>query len=170
MTGTIQIPSKGDGLKAAWGASVANGLNALMPMTPARMLVREGAGGVGCEPLPQNLRDRRAKAPAKFPFEPVFDGDGCLSSVGPGLWPYGRKFSFTVTVDSSAKVSDGFIGLEITHKTSSAPESAKIVMIDTGLVAIPNANLQKTTLPLYVIEGGAISLDLRPLMALAVRE
>lgn len=61
MTGTIQIPSKGDGLKAAWGASVANGLNALMPMAPARMLVREGVGGVGCEPLPQNLRDRKSK-------------------------------------------------------------------------------------------------------------
>lgn len=63
MTGTIQIPSKGDGLKAAWGASVANGINALMPMAPAHMLVREGAGGVGCEPLPQNLRDRRAAKP-----------------------------------------------------------------------------------------------------------
>lgn len=62
MTGTIQIPSKGEGLKAAWGASVANGLNALMPMAPARMLVRESAGGVGCEPLPQNLRDRKAAA------------------------------------------------------------------------------------------------------------
>lgn len=57
----IPIPQK-NGEIISWAEQASKEFNALMPMTPSRMLVREGAGGVGCEPLPQNLRDRKDAA------------------------------------------------------------------------------------------------------------
>ena len=62
MYQNIPVPSKGDRLRASWGAGVANRVNALGAMAPAGMLSRVGPTGTGFAPLPANLRDRRAAA------------------------------------------------------------------------------------------------------------
>lgn len=51
-------------MKASWAAAVAERVNALCAMAPAGMLARDGAGGMGAQPLPANLRER-AKGSAK---------------------------------------------------------------------------------------------------------
>lgn len=62
----IPIPQK-NGEIISWAETAAKEFNALMPMAPAHMLAREGPGGVGCEPIPQNQRERRA-TPAILPW------------------------------------------------------------------------------------------------------
>ena len=101
-------------------------------------------------------------------FEPVFEG-GVLSSVGNGLFPFGRQFYGDVTVDDSAKVSTGFLVLEVSHGYGVNP-SAIIKKFSDGFVQITNTDAMKTVLPLYLIENGAMTLDCRALLALAMRE
>ena len=104
------------------------------------------------------------------PYEPIFE-DGVLSDVGAGLYPFGRNFYSYVTIDSSAEVSDGFIGIEITHpQGSSTTPSAVIKKIADTEGAFVNTNLNKTVLPLYFLKDCEIETDYRCLMALAVRE
>lgn len=62
MRGDIPVPGRGDKMRAAWGAAVAGRLNGLCSLAPAGMLARDGLGGTGAEPLPRNLRERRAAA------------------------------------------------------------------------------------------------------------
>ena len=69
MRTQIPVPSKGDGLRASWGAAVASRVNELCAMAPAGMLSREGFGGMGAQPLPQNLRDRAGGAGRPMPFD-----------------------------------------------------------------------------------------------------
>lgn len=101
-------------------------------------------------------------------FEPVFEG-GVLSYVGPGLFPFGRQFITGATLDDSAKVSTGFIVLEVSHGYSVNP-SAVVKKFSDGFVGITNTDTTKTVLPLYLIENGAMTLDCRALLALATRE
>ena len=101
-------------------------------------------------------------------FEPVFEG-GVLSSVGPGLFPFGRQFYGNVTVDDSAKVATGFIVLEISHGYGVNP-SAIIKKFSDVFGLIVNTDTTKTILPLYELKNGEISIDCRPLLALATRE
>ena len=101
-------------------------------------------------------------------FEPEFVG-GVLSSVGNGLFPFGRQFIIGATLDDSAKVSDGFIVIEISHGYGVNP-SAIIKKFSDGFVQIANTDTTKTVLPLYLIENGAMTLDCRALLALAMRE
>ena len=70
MRNLVPSPIKGEGLRASWGAAVANRVNELCAMAPAGMLPRDGVGGMGAEPLPQNLRNRVAisRKPACFDF------------------------------------------------------------------------------------------------------
>ena len=69
MRTQIPVPSKGDAMRASWGASVASRVNELCAMAPAGMLSRDGFGGMGAQPLPQNLRDRRGAAGQPMPFD-----------------------------------------------------------------------------------------------------
>ena len=70
MTGSVPVPAKGQPMKASWAAAVAERVNALCAMAPAGMLARDGAGGMGAQPLPQNLRDRRGgDAGRPMPFD-----------------------------------------------------------------------------------------------------
>ena len=101
-------------------------------------------------------------------FEPVFEG-GVLSSVGNGIFPFGRQFITGATLDDSAKVSTGFIVIEISHGYGVNP-SAIIKKFSDGFVQIANTDTTKTVLPLYLIENGAMTLDCRALLALAMRE
>lgn len=64
MNDQIEIPAKGQPMKAGWGASVANAVNRLTVSAPANMLVRDGAGGFGFAALPTNMRDRRGSSTA----------------------------------------------------------------------------------------------------------
>lgn len=101
-------------------------------------------------------------------FEPYFT-NGVLEGVMPGLYPFGRQFYGAVTVDDSAKVATGFIVLEISHGYS--VPSATIKLYGEGSVPeIVNTDTTKTILPLYALNNGAISIDYRPLLALAIRE
>lgn len=63
MRTQIPVPSKGDGLRASWGAAVASRVNELCAMAPSGVLQREGFGGIGAQPLPANLRNRVVMAP-----------------------------------------------------------------------------------------------------------
>lgn len=70
MRTQIPVPSKGDAMRASWGASVANRVNELCAMAPANMLARDGFGGMGAQPLPANLRDRPAAGASQpMPFD-----------------------------------------------------------------------------------------------------
>ena len=101
-------------------------------------------------------------------FEPYFT-NGVLAGVMSGLYPFGRQFYGAVTVDDSAKVSDGFIVLEISHGYS--VPSATIKLHGEEIAAeIVNTDTTKTILPLYELKNGAISIDCRPILALAMRE
>lgn len=101
-------------------------------------------------------------------FEPVFEG-GVLSSVGNGLFPFGRQFITGATLDDSAKVSTGFIVLEVSHGYSVNP-SAIIKKFSDVFGQITNTDTTKTVLPLYLIENGAMTIDCRALLALSMRE
>ena len=101
-------------------------------------------------------------------FEPYFT-NGVLDGVMPGLYPFGRQFYGAVTVDDSAKVATGFIVLEISHGYS--VPSATIKLHGEAIASeIVNTDTTKTILPLYELKNGAISIDCRPLLALAIRE
>ncbi len=56
MMDQVTAPSKGNALRASWGAAVSSALGDLLPMGAANGLVRGGATGCGFQPLPQNLR------------------------------------------------------------------------------------------------------------------
>lgn len=56
-------------MRASWGAAVASRVNELCAMAPANMLARDGFGGIGAQPLPANLRDRRGAAGQPMPFD-----------------------------------------------------------------------------------------------------
>ena len=101
-------------------------------------------------------------------FEPAFEG-GVLSSVGNGLFPFGRQFLSVATLDDSAKVATGFIVLEVSHGYGVNP-SAVVKKFSDGFGQITNTDTTKTVLPLYLIENGAMTLDCRALLALAMRE
>lgn len=62
MRTQIPVPSKGDKLRATWGTAISNRVNELCAMAPAGVLQRDGFSGMGAQPLPQNLRNRRAAA------------------------------------------------------------------------------------------------------------
>lgn len=100
-------------------------------------------------------------------FEPVFEG-GVLSSVGDGIFPVGRQFLAGATLDESAHVATGLIGLEISHGYGT--HAAVIKKISDAFGEVRNADTTKTVLPLYMIENGAIRIDCRALLALAMRE
>lgn len=63
----IRAPSRGEALRASWGAAVADGVNALAPMAAPGALARQGVTGFGAQPLPQNRRERRASAAEDSP-------------------------------------------------------------------------------------------------------
>lgn len=100
-------------------------------------------------------------------FEPYFT-DGVLDGVMSGLYPFGRQFYSAVTVDDSAKVATGFIVLEVDH--GYGVPSATIKLRGEAMADIVNTDTTKTVLPLYELQNGAISIDCRPLLALAMRE
>jgi len=56
-------------MRASWGAAVAGRVNELCAMAPSGVLQREGFGGMGAQPLPANLRNRRASAGRPMPFD-----------------------------------------------------------------------------------------------------
>jgi len=63
----IRAPSRGEALRASWGAAVADGVNALAPMAAPGALARQGVTGFDAQPLPQNRRERRASAAEDSP-------------------------------------------------------------------------------------------------------
>lgn len=72
MTGSIPVPAKGQPMKASWAAAVADRVNALCGMAPSDMLVRDGVGGMGAQPLPENMRGKLTKP---HPYEIRFASD-----------------------------------------------------------------------------------------------
>ena len=109
-------------------------------------------------------------------FEPEFaDDNGTmkLDSVGEGYWPFGRSFSNVVSVDSSAKIAEGLIYMEITHPVSNNSQNATIKGVDRNGTIPDFSNISdktKSLIPLYRIRDGAITVDFRSCMSLTVRE
>lgn len=166
MIERISTPKVGDGLRASWGASVASAINRL-----AETALKE-------EMLP-NQRNRRGGeggAAVPGPFEPAFSknesGNSVITAVGPGFVPWGRRFySINPTIDGN--IIGGVVGIKITHPTKTSDIQAKIVVLpnnsDGTWRTITNSG-EETTLPLYFVEDGAIKVDLRCYLALAIRE
>lgn len=167
MIPQVLPPDVGSGLKASWGASVANAINALGSGLESR-----------AKPL-ENQRNRRGGeggAAAPGPFEPAFSknesGNSVITAVGPGFVPWGRRFySINPTIDGN--IIGGVVGIKITHPTKTSDIQAKIVVLpnnsDGTWRTITNSG-EETTLPLYFVEDGAIKVDLRCYLALAIRE
>ncbi len=68
MTGSIPVPSRGQPLKASWGAALSSRVNELCAMAPAGMLARDGLTGMGAQPLPQNRRERQRAYAKPLPW------------------------------------------------------------------------------------------------------
>lgn len=68
MFETIERPSVGKPMRAAWGARLADRVNELCAATSPGMLVREGLGGSGAEPIPQSRRLPRAASVQPWTF------------------------------------------------------------------------------------------------------
>lgn len=109
-------------------------------------------------------------------FEPEFDDNGAIYDVGEGYWPFGRQFSNAVSVDSSAKIAEGLIYLEITHPVPSSGSASdpSAVIKGVGPSETPpnfwNTNANKSLIPLYRIKDGAMTRDFRSCMSLTMRE
>lgn len=58
MTGNIRAPQRGDPFLSTWAQQITAGVNAICAVGPSRGLVRDGIGGIGFEPLPENRRGR----------------------------------------------------------------------------------------------------------------
>jgi len=152
MNGFITVPTKGDGLKATWGASVANGINALMPMASAGMLVRYGAGGVGSEPLPDNRRDRRFSESIPWTFSCTVANQGeanetrtggwtnCILQIGYNKWivspdvvPASERGGNVNVIQGTDETADGAYVVEVDLKN----ETAKIKLRSSVTYSYP---------------------------------
>ena len=60
MTGNIRAPQRGDPFLSTWAQQITAGVNAFCAVGPSRGLVRDGFGGIGFEPLPENRRGIKA--------------------------------------------------------------------------------------------------------------
>lgn len=81
MMDQVTAPSKGNALRASWGAAVSSALGDLLPMGAANGLVRGGATGCGFQPLPQNLRSVETfDFDGPFALYAVYGEDGKVSS------------------------------------------------------------------------------------------
>ncbi len=70
MINDIPSPQKGQPLLAAWAAQVTSGLNGIRAAGMRGVLVRDGAGAFGAEPLPENQRNRKGGTTASSPPAP----------------------------------------------------------------------------------------------------
>ena len=111
-----------------------------------------------------------ANSSAPGVFEPYFDDKGSVKEVGDGIYPFGRKFIHNADGSGIIGISSGFVVLEISHPEVGTLPSAKIVVKGEGLGEIISQERDKTILPLYVIKNGAIALDCRSCLSLAIRE
>ena len=81
MMDQVTAPSKGNALRASWGAAVSSALGDLLPMGAADGLARGGATGCGFQPLPQNLRSVETfEFEGPFALYAVYGADGKVSS------------------------------------------------------------------------------------------
>lgn len=67
MNSNIPDPARGGDI-LPWAQGVTDVCRRFGGVGTSGMLVREGPGGVGCEPIPQNRRERRAAAPSALPW------------------------------------------------------------------------------------------------------
>ena len=75
MHTNIQPPVPGHPIRASWGAAVTEALNGLGVMAPSGVLVRDGAGGIGFQPLPQNRRVMSSSSLAPFALREVAEDE-----------------------------------------------------------------------------------------------
>lgn len=62
METSVEIPARGEPMKASWGESVANALNRLNVSGSSNMLVSEDVSGFSFSSLPQNRRTKTSQA------------------------------------------------------------------------------------------------------------
>lgn len=139
MNNPIPVPIKGDGMKATWAASVANGINELMPMAASGMLTRNGAGGVGSEPLPENRRERRLSQTIPWTFRCSISNQGednetrtggwsnCILQLGYNKWlvspdvvPASERGGNVSVIQGTSETSDGAYVVEVDLKNETA--------------------------------------------------
>lgn len=106
-------------------------------------------------------------------FEPIFDSNQKLVSIGEGFCPVGRKFDTNVLSDpnESYKIEEGVIYIEVNHPTSSSSSPTLYLKgAASAGVLFANSDTTKTNIPLYKIKGGEIVVDYRSAMSMTLRE
>lgn len=102
-------------------------------------------------------------------FDPIFK-DKVLSLVDYGVCPFGRRFTFMIPdVDSSAKIDEGLIYIEITHPTSNDP-TPRFLIKGGPSWTFDGKSKDVTNIPLYRIKDGSITYDFRSCMSMVVRD
>ena len=87
-------------MRVSWGAAVASRVNELCSMAPAGMLARDGVGGMGAEPLPKNLRDRRRPKLWSF-HSSESEGEGGESGRSGGWYNCRLQVGYTTFLDDA---------------------------------------------------------------------
>lgn len=140
-------------MRAAWGARLADRVNELCSATSPGMLVREGLGGTGAEPIPKSRRLPRAASVKPWTFV-------CSKSEGEdgqekreGGW-YGAQLQIGLNANVRGTVpSNG--------KDDTGPTAGKITGLgqtDDG-VYYCEVDLQEETAVLKIAEGASVPLS-----------
>lgn len=164
-------------MKASWAAAVAERVNSLCAMAPSGMLARDGVGGMGAQPLPANLRNRRAAAlssPGCWRLEShqedPEDPESPVSTYLVACWyNVGGNTSLGDDIDVQALIDS-----IVAEEGDTTPPSAILcaVFSPDGVAANLYANVDallsaqadesKYIVPLYVLgAGGRVVTDLR---------
>ena len=173
MTGSIQIPAKGQRITADWAAKVTRAANAVGALGSAGMLVREGGNGVGFEPLPENpkLRSSGGGAAAdKGVFKLVLETDSvtladCFYMAGgrivklPDLDITDKVGSI---VEERLAVDKPFVAYRVPASASATEEEGVAAYDSADAMVAASEDLDYVTIPLYMLtETGGVSIDFR---------
>lgn len=169
MRPLIPVPTKGEKLRATWGTQVANRVNELCAMAPAGVLHREGFGGIGDQPLPQNLRVRPSNGAVPGCWRLSVDVDEGNEGEGTSTatltlvdcyYNVGGVTKFVASIDVSADAdATGFL-CAVFGANQEKGVSAEMYD-DMEALNEAQENMTKYIVPLYQLDAGAIVLDMR---------
>lgn len=112
MFETVESPKTGQPLRAAWATKMANRVNELCTAVSPGMLIRDGVGGFGAEPIPGTKRLPRVSSqtlPWTFKCTVGADEDG--NETRTGGWYNGQiQIGFSFVGRQNGEVSSDFTG------------------------------------------------------------
>ena len=155
----IQPPTLGSRPRASWARQITDAANMAAPIGASSMLMRSGAYGTGCEPLPPNKRDRRGAAAAIPP--------GCwiivASDATPPVYTLANQYykrgavvcAANVSTTLNSLVQNGllFIALSIDATTTAASPVSIVGYTSFQTMADASEALQTAIIPLYQLDS-----------------